>query len=356
MRNLKNNPKANKGITLIALVITIVVLIILAAVVISLSLNSNGIFNRAKQAKDEYANSQSYEAQQVNALDAEITKHINDKNDIPNVPTYTITYNLDGGSITGEKNTYKSNDDNYTLPLPTKDGCTFIGWTGSNGETPQTTVIISKGSTEDKEYAANWASSTFGTNYTQLEYIQSTGVQYINTGYKPKNNTGIYADFEFTDVETTQQRLYSAECLTNDNTGLCYSFYINGGNCFAYTYQNSTGNWINTGYVVDILRHKLKFNINNTKNMYLDNESYSIEGTATNDAIYNMMIFANIRTGSIDGYGKLKLYYFKIYEGNTLIRNYVPCKRKTDNKPGLYDIINNVFYINQGSSTDFYIL
>ena len=156
MRNFRKYVKKNKGITLIALVITIVVLIILAAVVISLSLNSNGIFNRAKQAKDEYANSQSYEAQQVNALDAEITKHINDKNNIPNVPAYTIIYNLEGGNITGEKASYTANDEDYTLPTPIKDGCTFIGWTGSNGETPQASVIISKGSTENKEYTANW--------------------------------------------------------------------------------------------------------------------------------------------------------------------------------------------------------
>ena len=46
--------KDTNGITLIALVITIVVLIILAGVVITLSLGNNGIFNRAKQAKEEY--------------------------------------------------------------------------------------------------------------------------------------------------------------------------------------------------------------------------------------------------------------------------------------------------------------
>ena len=41
----------NKGITLVALVITIVVLIILAGVAINLSLGENGIFNKAKEAK-----------------------------------------------------------------------------------------------------------------------------------------------------------------------------------------------------------------------------------------------------------------------------------------------------------------
>ena len=46
--NEKNNPK--KGITLIALVITIVVLLLLAAIVIHFSLGDNGIITKTQQA------------------------------------------------------------------------------------------------------------------------------------------------------------------------------------------------------------------------------------------------------------------------------------------------------------------
>ena len=46
------NQKKNVGITLISLVITIVVLIILAGVAIYLSVGSNGVLNRAKEAKE----------------------------------------------------------------------------------------------------------------------------------------------------------------------------------------------------------------------------------------------------------------------------------------------------------------
>jgi len=46
--------KQQKGITLVALVITIVVLIILAGVAISLTLGDNGIFTKAKQGRDNY--------------------------------------------------------------------------------------------------------------------------------------------------------------------------------------------------------------------------------------------------------------------------------------------------------------
>ena len=66
-----------RGITLIALVITIVVLIILATVAINLSLGENGIFKRAKQAKEQYSNAQSHENDQVNELDNKINGLVN---------------------------------------------------------------------------------------------------------------------------------------------------------------------------------------------------------------------------------------------------------------------------------------
>ena len=39
--------------------------------------------------------------------------------------------------------------------------------------------------------------------YTELEYIQSTGTQYIDTGFKPKNTTKITADFQGTTQPTS---------------------------------------------------------------------------------------------------------------------------------------------------------
>ena len=55
-KEIKN--KQEKGITLIALVVTIVVLLILAGVSISLVLNNNGVISRAKEAKNQYAEEQ----------------------------------------------------------------------------------------------------------------------------------------------------------------------------------------------------------------------------------------------------------------------------------------------------------
>lgn len=60
--------KQQKGITLIALVVTIVVLIILAGVAISLSLSDNGIFNNARKARDKYSNAAAQEGNMINEV------------------------------------------------------------------------------------------------------------------------------------------------------------------------------------------------------------------------------------------------------------------------------------------------
>lgn len=71
--------------------------------------------------------------------------------------TYTISYNLNEGTVSQEnpkKYTYESGE--ITLKNPSRAGYRFLGWTGSNGATPQLTVTINK-STGDKSYVANWA-------------------------------------------------------------------------------------------------------------------------------------------------------------------------------------------------------
>ena len=78
--------------------------------------------------------------------------------------TYTITYNLNGGSA-NNPTSYNIDTTTFTLANPTKTGYTFNGWTGSNGSSPQTSVTISKGSQGDKTYTANWTAKTYTITY-----------------------------------------------------------------------------------------------------------------------------------------------------------------------------------------------
>ena len=75
-KEIKN--KQEKGITLIALVVTIVVLLILAGVSISLVLNNNGVISKAKDAKNQYAEAQTNEEKQLNEVSDWIDTKVGD--------------------------------------------------------------------------------------------------------------------------------------------------------------------------------------------------------------------------------------------------------------------------------------
>ena len=68
---------------------------------------------------------------------------------------YNITMDLNGGSGQ-EKVVYTMTDEDFELPTPTRHGYEFVGWTGEGITTPQTSIIIPKGSTGNKAYTANW--------------------------------------------------------------------------------------------------------------------------------------------------------------------------------------------------------
>ena len=78
MKNKKLKIKQEKGITLIALVVTIVVLLILAGVSISLVLNNNGVISKAKDAKNQYAEAQTNEEKQLNEVSDWIDTKVGD--------------------------------------------------------------------------------------------------------------------------------------------------------------------------------------------------------------------------------------------------------------------------------------
>ena len=78
-KNLNSNAKLykqEKGITLIALVVTIVIMLILAGVTIKLALDDNGVIENAKDAKNQYEQAQADEDSGLNDLSSEMKKLI----------------------------------------------------------------------------------------------------------------------------------------------------------------------------------------------------------------------------------------------------------------------------------------
>ena len=71
--------------------------------------------------------------------------------------TYTITYDLDGGTLPDGRNnpeTYTIESDTFNLPTLTKKYYTFAGWTGEGITEATATVTVEKGSTGNRTYSA----------------------------------------------------------------------------------------------------------------------------------------------------------------------------------------------------------
>ena len=91
----RKTSKKEKGITLIALIVTIIVLLILAGVTISLAVSNQGIFNKAKTATRSYKNAATAEEESLAVAENEIDKYIpkNDDSKISEGITYTDSDN-----------------------------------------------------------------------------------------------------------------------------------------------------------------------------------------------------------------------------------------------------------------------
>ena len=80
--------------------------------------------------------------------------------------TYSITYNLDGGTASGNPDFYTVESSTITLNPPTRTGYTFIGWSGTDlSGSDNLTVTIPAGSIGNRSYIAHWSLNTYSITY-----------------------------------------------------------------------------------------------------------------------------------------------------------------------------------------------
>ncbi len=95
------------------------------------------------------------------------------------VINYSISYDLNGGSISSQPTSYNVESSSFTLPKPTRTGYTFIGWSGTGLNSNTKNVTISKGSTGNRSYKANWSKNYYTVNY----YINNSLWAQRSVGY-----------------------------------------------------------------------------------------------------------------------------------------------------------------------------
>lgn len=178
------------------------------------------------------------------------------------------------------------------------------------------------------------------SSYTQLEYIKGTGTQYIDTEFKPNNNSGYEIKFQM-NATTNTVAIMGAETTWKSVAYAMWAKHLAYGNN-AITDQSWDSS--NTNSPVIFTFDKTQFKKNNEVMYQFNSASFS--------CLYNAYIFGTNRGGNFnEPSNSLSVYYCKIYDNGTLIRDFVPAKRNSDNVLGLYDIVNNKFYTNAGTGT-----
>lgn len=217
--------------------------------------------------------------------------------------TYASTSCTDGGNI-------------ILPPMPVRRGYTFAGWKLNT--------------------------------YQQLEYIQSDGNQYIDTGIYLTPAYKIESVWYAT-KDTENYALYGA----NNGTR-----YVNGGwELFWYdnriesvTPTSNEASGVNPG-INDIWHKNTEYHVIDTFSDFTVNDvNYKKQPVMYNDYVgkRTVYVFATNRGDSTWYSQNVINKAFKIYHNETLVLNLVPVRRISDDEIGMYDTVTATFFSNQG--------
>lgn len=176
------------------------------------------------------------------------------------------------------------------------------------------------------------------SGYTKLDYIESSGTQYINTGFKPNQNTRCVIDIE--NLSSAQAAFFGARANQNAASFTYFSLTATTGRS---DYGSSKQSMSFTNTVG-------RYTVDQNKNVCTAN-GVTATGTAnTFQLTNNLYLMAVNQADAAIQNAKLKLYSAKVYDNGTLVRDFIPCKN-ANGTLGLWDNVNSVFYANAGKGT-----
>ena len=179
--------------------------------------------------------------------------------------------------------------------------------------------------------------------YKELEYIESTGTQYIDTDYKPNQNTQIKAYMKFTNLNNTDNVALFGTRTSYDSSDRYAIVQVGNESNIRTDFYNTVK--------YSITKTTTYLEVDKNKNVTTINGQSTTNTNGTFTCANNLLIFAMNDRGSAGWKSKSILNFFQIYDNDMLIRNFIPCKN-SQGKIGLYDTVTETFFGNANSSGD----
>ena len=175
------------------------------------------------------------------------------------------------------------------------------------------------------------------SGYKRLDYIQSTGKQYINTGFKPNNNTRVVMNLLYTGSESISNEFGA----WNSSNNASFISLTTGKNNL-YPFYGNTSKQVSADrtarHTVDMDKNVVK--MNGTTMITFNQMSFQ--------CTYPMFLCCFNNAGATENMTSMRIYSCQIYDNGTLVRDFIPCQT-TSGEVGLYDLVNSVFYGNAGT-------
>lgn len=188
--------------------------------------------------------------------------------------------------------------------------------------------------------------------FTQIEYIEGTGTQYIDTGFYGTQNSGVYVRFAITDLTSEgSARVFGTRNGTAGTGAFAFISSYNGSSLPSDKFYIGSNGYASWSTNLDTNWHEVSCNIENDKKVYFDGNliitgsdtAYTSNGQASIFRTYNRTAYSAAATA--------KISIVQIYENAVMIHNYIPCRRDSDDELGMYDLVSNTFLGNSGTGT-----
>ena len=243
---------------------------------------------------------------------------------------------FEGCNIDFDNDVNTCTDLDFSGELPTSGSITV----DSNGNVNGSVVYGNNSFLIDNNNVQN---VSLPVEYVHVNYIESTGTQYIDTGISYNENNEYAIDC---DVAVTLNVANYSGWNAGGIFGVGSLKWNNGSDTVPGDFDFFEKTKI-------ILTIEKELSSRTIMTVIQGRNSATIYRTHTSIKSYtgmNYPIFAyTANNGILKGYINMKLWNMKITVNGQIVRDFIPCYRKSDNVIGLYDVINGKFYTNSGT-------